>query len=773
MSSESPRSAAHAFDPSARWIGRDNPTPPSPPGSRPPAPLLRRDFGLAHRPEHATLHIVGLGYQMTEINGRPVSDALLDPPPSQYDRTAYSRTFDVTGLLQEGENTIGVELGRSYASGVGGPEAVWASEPRLLAQLDITLPDGGRRRVVSDGRWRMADGPTRDWMFLGEHHDAREEKTGWTTPGYDDSAWGPAPEQPAPTRDVVPADMPPVRITDTFGPVGVTRSGRGTKVYDFGRITAGWTRISVEGGRGTKVTLTYGQTLDEDGAVYTWLPDMHIDSYTLSGAGREVWEPRFTRHGFQYVEVSCPDDALSAFHIEARENHTALESTGTFCSGNPLLNRIHENQRRSLLLNHWGFPTDTSWRDRQGWTADTALYMDGAILNFAGVAEVYDRFLRTLRDARLPDGATPIYAPFGGEHPMYNDPSWSGMLVLMPWTLYQHYGDLKYLRDNYEAMVTWMDLMDAMVAKSGDLYDAYSFGDHSSPGSEDGGTMVLSPPEGGAITANGHLYLEARTLARIARELDRPGDAPRFDAMAGRIAAAFNAAFFDAAANVYRTPTQQGYRQTSNLVPLAFGLVPAGHEEAVLANLVADLTARGHRLDTGAIGTKLLLPVLTEHGLGELAYRIASQTQYPSWGHWVARGATTSWETWSHQGPEQTLDHPFLGTVEDWFFMHLAGIRAAAPGYAEVRVAPLFPEDLDHASASVLTPRGRVSSSWLRVDDRLTLTVDVPTGVPTEIQVPFRRDDVQVVQGQVTAADAQGDRTSYRTASARTVLRVR
>ncbi|MFF3372272.1 family 78 glycoside hydrolase catalytic domain [Streptomyces sp. NPDC002680] len=781
MPPQNPRTLTdtHEFDATARWIGRDNPVPPPPPGEQPAAPLLRRDFRLPCPPEHAELHIAALGYHHTEINGRAVSDALLDPPPSQYDRTAFSRTIDVTELLHEGENALGVMLGRAYVSGVGGPEAVWTSEPRLLAQLDITLPGGETLRIVSDDAWRMADGPVRDWLFLGEHHDARAEKPGWTTPSYDTSSWSAAPQQPVPTRRVVPALMPPVRIADTFGPVAQTQSQADTRVYDFGRITAGWTRITVEGERGTTVTLTYGQTLNDDGTVYTWLPNMHIDSYTLSGEGPEVWEPRFVRHGFQYVEVSFSDhtgaplDHVGSFRIEARENHTALEPTGTFASGNPLLNRIHDNQRRSLLLNHWGFPTDTSWRDRQGWTADTALFMDGAILNFADVAEVYDRFLLSLRDARLPDGSTPVYAPFGREVQLYDDPSWSGMLVLMPWTLYQHYGESKYLRDNYEAMVVWMDRMDALILKSGDLYDGYSFGDHSSPGSEDAGTVALSPPEGGAVTANGHLFLQARTLARIARLLDRPEDAPRFEAMADRIATAFNAAYFDTAENVYRTPAQQGYRQTSNLVPLAFGLVPAGHEDAVLANLVADLTARGHRLNTGAIGTKLLLPVLTEHGLGDLAYRVAAQTEYPSWGHWVEQGATASWETWSHRGSEQSLDHPFLGTVEDWFFRHLAGIQAATPGYGEVRIAPVFPADLDHASASVLTPHGRVSSSWLRDEDRLTLTVDVPAGLPTEIRLPFPESAVEVVQGQATPADTRDGRTDYRTSSARTVLRVR
>jgi alpha-L-rhamnosidase len=284
--------------------------------------------------------------------------------------------------------------------------------------------------------------------------------------------------------------------------------------------------------------------------------------------------------------------------------------------------------------------------------------------------------------------------------------------------------------------------------------------------------VALSPPEGSAVTANGQIYAGARALARIAQLLERPADAARFDVMADRIATAFNAACFDSVANVYRTPAQQGYRQTSNLVPLPFGLVPAGHEEAVPANLVADLTERDHRLDTGAIGTKLLLPVLTERGLGNLAFKIAAQGEYPSWGYWVEQGATASWETWSHKGPEQTFDHPFLGTVEEGFDTHLVGIQATTPGYGEVRIAPVFPADLDHASASVATPHGRVTSSWLRDNGRLTLTVDVPPGLPAEIRLPFPAADVDLIRGEATVTDASDARTTFGAATPRTVLRV-
>jgi alpha-L-rhamnosidase len=243
--------------------------------------------------------------------------------------------------------------------------------------------------------------------------------------------------------------------------------------------------------------------------------------------------------------------------------------------------------------------------------------------------------------------------------------------------------------------------------------------------------------------------------------------------MADRIAPAFHAAYFDATENVYRNPSQEGYRQTSNLAPLAWGLVPEEHVDAVFVNLVADLEVRGNRLNTGAIGTKLLLPVLTAHGRSDLAYLIATQTEYPSWGYWVTQGANSSWETWSHKGPEQTFDHPFLATFEEWLFQHLAGIQAAEPGYAKVRIAPVFPAGLDHASAAVTTPHGVVSSGWRRQNGHLTLVVDVPTGIPAEIVTPYPGERVQIVHGRASVSETSDSLTTCRTGSEQTVLRVR
>ncbi|MGI3224239.1 family 78 glycoside hydrolase catalytic domain [Streptomyces sp. GTA36] len=745
-------------------------------GQQSPAPLLRRGVPLGKRVAQAKFSIVGLGYYEAWINGRRVGDQVLDPPPSAYEQTALSRTFDVTNSLRKGDNVIAVTLGRGYFSAptfspdiFGLSKAAWRDEPRLLAQLDITFTDGTTQRVVSDRNWKIADGPTRDVLYLGEHHDARQAKPGWTSPSYDDSAWQPAREQPAPTRKVVPADMPPVRITDTLDPVRITKSAAGTKVYDFGRVTAGWARIAVQGPPGTKVTLTYGEQLNDDGTVYQSAVSSpaevtHVDSYTLAGKAPQTWEPSFTRHGFRYVEIST-STPLSSLKLQARVVHTALASTGRFDSSNQLLNKIHTNQRASLQANMWGLPTDTPWRDRQGWTADAYLYLDSAALNF-DIERFFAQWLRTWRESQQPDGSLPVIAPDPGGLPLYNDPSWSGMLIPSAWSLFQHYGDRTILRDNYDAMTRWMNLMRSKIADTGGLYRGFSFGDWASPGTEAGGSANLAPPEGSDLTANADLYREARLLARIASELGHPADAARFNEMADGIAQAFNAEFFDAKADVYRTKVDAGYRQTSNLVALAYGLAPAGHEDAVFANLVKDITDRGTRLNAGATGTKLLLPVLTEHGRGDLAYKLATQTDYPSWGNWVANGATTSWETWAITGKDQSQNHAFLGTVDDWFYTHLAGIRPAAPGYREVLIAPTVPDGLSHASASVTTPQGKVSSSWRQHKGRLTLTVHVPDGTPAEIRIPLPTASSPVTADRgTTLLKRKGGHAYYRAAS--------
>jgi alpha-L-rhamnosidase len=604
--------------------------------------------------------------------------------------------------------------------------------------------------VVSDGTWKIADSGTHDNYYLGENYDARRQDPNWSKPGFDDSSWQQAPVQPAPTKTVVPALAQAMKVTETLKPVRVTGLSNGSKVYDFGRDTAGWGRISVSGRAGTTVRMVYGEQLNSDGSVSQFDaaqdPGVHVDTYTLDGTKSQMWEPSFTRHGFHYIQVSSTAP-LSSFSIRARVVHNAVDSTGSFSSSNALLNAIHQNQRTTILNNLANIPTDTPWRDRQGWTADAYLNMSSADLNF-GMKSFYEDWLRTYRDTQQADGSVPVIVPFPGGFWPSNDPSWSGTYVLDTWELYQHYGDRSFLSDNYDAMTKWMDLMASSIAHDGDIYTGFSFGDWSSPGTEKNGSLLASP-ENPDLTATANLYHEARTLAGIARVLGHAADAATYDGLADHIKTAFNAKFFDPKTNTYasggnpffKPSGTPGYRQTSNLVPLAYGLVPDGRRQAVLANLVDDIRSRGNHLNTGSIGTKLLLPTLTANGQSALAYALATQTTYPSWGYWVKSGATTSWETWSITDPTQSMDHPFLGTVEDWLYQDLAGIQPAAPGYAKVLVAPVVPQGLHQVLANVGTPRGEVCVTWVNEHGRLTVTVQSPQGTPTEVRLSLPGGD--------------------------------
>lgn len=737
----------------ANWIGRPTASVRPSHGLQEPSPLLRKEFAVPGRVAKAELRIVGLGFYEAYINGQRVGSHVLDPPPSQYNQTAFSRTFDVTRLIRAGQNAIGVELGRSYFASPAPPagfdlgdtlfglsKAQWWQEPRLLAELEITTADGTQQLVASDGSWAMADGPRRDALFYGELFDARAVVDGWTLPSFDDSTWEKAPEHPAPTARVIPANMPPVKVMRTLQPVATTSLDPQTTVFDFGRPMGGWARIGLSGVAGTTATLRYGEQLDPSGRVIDSILGDHVDVYTLAGDEREVWEPSFTRHGFRYVQVETPVP-VADLTVEGRLAHTAFSSRGRFSSSNPLINRIHSNQLNSLRDNLYGIPTDTPWRDRQGWTADAYLFFRGAALNF-DVDALYDRFLITLRDAQKPDGGLPPVAPNSGMTLLdgySRDPSWGGTFILNIWEHYLQFGRKSVVRDNYPALSRYLRLQERTVEQSGYVFEGTSFGDWASPGSENKvPTGNLAAPEGPMLTATGDLYKEFRTAEAIARHLGKAADADRFATLAQRIGEAFNRRFFDQATNTYHTDEDAGYRQTSNVLPLAYGLVPAGREDEVLANLVADIRERGTDLNTGSIGTKLLLPTLTRFGQGDLAYELATQTDYPSWGSWVQQGAGTSWETWAVNSPVLSMNHPFLGTVEDWFFNHLAGIQPQGAGFSRVLIEPIFPRGLNHAEASVTTPRGNIVSSWRRNGREVVLRVEVPAGVTAVVRVPTR-----------------------------------
>ncbi len=699
-----------------------------------PAPLLRTEFAVAGRVKEARLYYSSPGYGELSLNGRKLGDSVLDPAFTRFDKRVQYVTRDITRGLRQGSNALGAVLGRGFY-GMTTPNvwnhhtAPWHGEPRLRAQLRIEYTDGRIQRIVSDDTWRTTESPIlHDSLYTGETYDARREIRGWNSPGGG-AGWQPVKVLPAPTATVVPQEHEPIRVVKTHRAAAITNPKPGTYVYRFPVTLAGWARLRVTGPAGTTVRLAFGEKLRQDGTVNNdnglVTGEHQVDRYTLRGGGQEVWEPRFSYKGFTYVQVDGLPGQPTTASVEARELHTAVASTGEFTSSNALINQLHAMTRQSILNNLHGIPTDTPMFEKNGWLGDALLTSEAAIANF-GMHAIYRKWLDDIRDSRYPDNLIPLIAPTGGWG-QENSVEWGAAYPLIVWNVYQHYGDRALVADHYPAVKQYVEYL-ASQAKPDGTHES-GLGDWVAPGRHG------DPAEGAAHSATAFVALVDRTAADMARLLGRGEDAERFTDLAARTTEALNKRFLDRDAGVYTTEIEAGYRQTASVLPLAFGQTPADAKAKVLENLVADIGRKGNHLDTGILGTRWLLPLLSTNGQHELAYKIATQTTYPSWGYWASKGATTMWEMWDDGS--RSLDHHMFGSIDQWFYEELAGIRTAAPGYSAVTIAPAPAGDLTSASARVRTVRGDVSSSWRRpADQSFALDVTVPVGATATVSVP-------------------------------------
>jgi alpha-L-rhamnosidase len=738
---------------SGPW-GRVNPEKPTL-----PEPLLRRDFTVpGKRVAKARLYAAGAGYVELSLNGRRVGDEVLQPGFVRYDKRVQYVTKDVTRMLRSGDNTIGARLGRGFYGMTQGNvwnwhNTPWTAEPRLLAQLVVTYDDGSTQTVATDGQWKYADGPVRyDSLYGGETYDAREEKPGWDRPGYDAGSWEQAGTLPAPTSNVVPEEHEPIRVTGTLRPESVTNPRPGTYVFKLPRNIAGWARIRPpEGPAGTKITMKYGERLNGDGTVQAAsglvTGRFQIDEYVLSGRAGQQWESRYTYKGFQYVEVTgWPGAAPTADDLDGRQVHTDLTSTGTFRSSNALFNTVHGMTRQTVVNNWHGIPTDTPMYEKNGWTGDAQLMAEMEMAEF-DLRRPFTKWLTDHRDSQGADGLVPAIVPDNGWGlgPGWPSPPWHASFTVVPWLMYERYGDRDVLASNYPAMRRYLD--DWLTRGVNGIYPS-ELNDYLAPGY--GGNT----PEDRRLHGTAYTYSNTLIVADIAQVLGHGQDAARYRAAAATMKDAFNREFLRG--DAYVTATDPGYRQTSALIALAFGLVPEESERAVTDRLVRDVTERGDHLNTGALGTKYLLTELTERGHGELAYRVANQRTYPSWGYWVDNGATTLWERWDLDA--RSRDHVFLGgAIGEWFQEDLAGIRPGAPGYDRIVVAPKPLGDLTSVDASTRTPRGPVTVRWQRSGSGFALRVDVPVGATAEIRLPAAAAG-RVTEGGRAVTSAQGVR---------------
>lgn len=711
--------------------------------------LFQGGFDISKPVRQARVYVAGLGYYELRLNGRKVDDTVLEPAPTDCTRRIPYATLDVTHLIRPGANRIGAWVGNG-----------WYGMPLLLVQVEILHPDGTTTRVHSGApefaRWRVARSPiTRNAIYDGETYDARLERPDWDLPsGSLESTpdrldgWSWAMSASPPGGRLVARQPEPIRVVDTLRPTHVAEVRPGIFVFDLGRNIAGWARLRVRGPRGTTLLLRFAESLYPDGTVNpeNLRAARSEDVYILKGGDVEEWEPRFTYHGFRYVQVEgwpgtpLPDD------LDGRVVRSDVAERGAFDCDQGLILAIHTAVRRTEAGNLHGIPTDCPQRDeRLGWLNDVTARAEEAIHNF-DLTRFFGKWLDDIADAQDPaTGALPDTIPFRfGFRPC--DPVCIGLLLL-PWLLQRHTGDDRLARRLLPNLCKWVDCLAAHTDAEGVL--TYSFwGDWAPPTLLGAQVQMGNDPRNasapGELVSTAFLYYHAALLARIAGQLHEPATQAPYAALAARTADLFHRRFWNEAVGGYGTGSQ-----SCNALALYLGLVPAGLIPRVVDNLVREVDRYEGHLTTGNICTKYLLEALTDAGRMEVAWRIATQEDYPGWGYMLAHDATTIWERWelATGGAMNSHNHPMLGSIGAWFYRAVAGLRVETWGPEglrfSVRPPPVLP-GLTRASARLTTPCGPMGAAWKRTGGCLTVEVTVPVGGEASLHLPpgpVRLDD--------------------------------
>lgn len=701
-----------------------------------PAPFLRRQITLDRDVVSATAYVCGLGYYELRINGQKAGDSVLTPAFTKYDRTVLYDTIDVTGLLGRGENAIGVILGNGWYNCFTEEvwmfaEAPWRHRPKLLFQLHIELADGTSLVVGSDTGWRVTTGPIIfDGLRNGEHYDARKELSGWDMPGYDDSSWKHASVIAPPGGDLRSSQMPPIRVTGTIRPVEVREVSPGTFVYDLGQNISGWARIRAEGPAGTEIVLRYGERLAEDGSLdqapiarFVRTGEFQTDRYTMKGEGIETWEPRFTYHGFRYVEITGFPGTPTLDNLVGRVVHTDFDQRGVFECSNETLSSIQRCVRWSTLTNYHGIPTDCPHREKNGWTGDAQFSAEQTLLNF-NPATAYAKWMRDFRDVQRPSGQLPGIVPTGGwGYNWGSGPAWDSAIVLIPWYVYLYTGDRTVIEEMYDSIRLYVDYMTQMAV--GQIVE-FGLGDWCPPYEGD----PDHPRCPTAVTDTAYYYTNALLLSKMARLTGRYDDELKYAKLAEDVKKAFRDRFVNSSTGVV-----EGNCQTSMACALYQGLASDDDRELVFKRLVEQVELRKRHMDCGTLGAKYIMHVLTDNGRADLAYDIATQRSYPGWGYWIEQGATTLWESWSG---DSSLNHHMFSDVSAWFYKGLAGINPVeeAPGFKHVVIRPNPVSGLGWVRAAHESMYGTVSSEWRIEGDRFELRVRIPVNCTATVMMP-------------------------------------
>ena len=725
-----------------------------------PSPMFRKEFSLDKQVASARLYISSLGLYQVEINGEKVGDLVLTPGWTSFHSRVQYQTYDVSAMLSTGANAIGVTLGdgwyRAFRPNDRDREAFGKESLDVIAQLEVTYTDGTTVMVMTDDSWKSAMGPIRkSVIYDGETYDARLEKPGWSKAGYDDGDWyGTEKVRNDKGRIVYPAS-PPMRRLEELTPIEIMITPEGDTVVDMGQNMVGWIRLKVDCPKGTTITLRHAEVLDKEGNFY--ITNLRradqTNTYICKGGGTEIFEPHFTFQGFRFVDISGYPGEVSKDMLTGVVVNSDLEKTGTFSCNDSLINQLQHNIVWGQKGNFVDVPTDCPQRDeRLGWTGDCQVFAPTACYNM-DCSGFYTKWLRDLAVDQHEDGAVPHVIPNvlgrGGAH------GWQDAAVIVPWTVYQWYGDLRILEEQYESMKT---LVEFMRDQAGDAYiwvpTERQFGDWLAF------ATILSDYPGATtdkdLLATSYFYHSANLLRKTAKILGKKEDAKDYGELLKKIKSAY--------AKEYITPNGRmaSNTQTAYVVALAFGLIPDELESVAAKRLADDVNAFEH-LTTGFLGTPDLCHILTKYGYLEEAYKLLYRTEYPSWLYPVTQGATTIWERWDGQKPDGTFQNPGMnsfnhyayGAVGDWLYRKVAGIDIdpATPGFKSIIIKPHPGNEMNNVSAAHNSPYGKVSSDWKILDGKFMLTVNIPVNSTATVYVPSTDETLEINGEAVGAVD--------------------
>ncbi len=703
-----------------------------------PAPYFRKEITVEKEIKSARAYIAVAGLYELSINGQKVGDHRLDPMYTRFDRRTLYVTYDVTDQLKNGANALGVLLGNGWYNHQSTAvwyfhEATWRARPKFCLDIRVEYSDGSVETFSSDNSWKTDLSPViLNSIYTAEHYDARLEQKGWDQPGFDDSAWKNAAVTPAPSNNIVAQALAPIRNVEEIDPVEMRKFSDKNYVYNLGRNIAGVSKLKVTGEEGTKIQLIHGEMLGKDGHVDLANIDVHYrptddsdpfqtDIFILGGGGEETFMPRFNYKGFQYVEIKSDKPIeLGQNSLTGYFMHSDVSPIGKIASSNPVLDKTWQAGNNSYLSNLFGYPTDCPQREKNGWTGDAQIAVETGLYSFDGIT-VYEKWLADHRDEQQPNGVLPAIIPTDGwGYHWANGPDWTSTIAVIPWNVYLFYGDTKILQDNYPNIKRYVDHIDELYPSG--LTD-WGLGDWVPVKSR-------APKE---LTSTAYYYADAVILSKIAGIGGNVGDEKRYAELAEKIKTSFNEKYLDRSTGIYGSGMQ-----TELCVPLFWGLVPEDMKEKVATNLARKVEEDGFHIDVGLLGSKAILNALSENGYADVAYTLASQETYPSWGWWIVNGATTFYENWDIEAKRDlSLNHIMFGEINAWFYKALGGIKPDPenPGFKNVLLKPHFVDGLDQFYAEHDGPYGKIVSSWKKENDKIIYQVTIPANSSATISL--------------------------------------